>query len=59
VQPVGQSIGGPEFGDEARNVVSALPAARRALDAQHLELADQSADRQRVPAECGRPAGLF
>jgi hypothetical protein len=34
----------PNFLDEPRDVVAALPAACRTLDAQHVELADQSAD---------------
>jgi hypothetical protein len=29
----------------ARDVVATSPGARRALDAQHIELADQAADR--------------
>jgi hypothetical protein len=31
---------GAQFLEQPRDVVSALPAARRALDAQHLELTD-------------------
>jgi hypothetical protein len=44
IQPVCQTCGGPELLDEPRDVVAALPAACRTLDAQHVELADQSAD---------------
>jgi hypothetical protein len=37
-------MGGIELRDEARDVVATLPAARRAFDAQHIKLADQTAD---------------
>jgi len=39
-QPIGQPVAGPELLDQAREVVTALPAACRALDPQHVELAD-------------------
>lgn len=45
VQPIGQPIVRAEFRDEPRDVVAPVPAACRALTAQHEELADQSADR--------------
>jgi hypothetical protein len=45
MQPVGQPVGGPQLLEQARDVVAALPTACRALDPQHVELADQSADR--------------
>jgi hypothetical protein len=45
VLPIGQWVTGAELLKEARDVVTALSAARRAFDAQHEELADQSADR--------------
>jgi hypothetical protein len=44
-EPICQSVARPELLEEAHDVVATLPAARRAFDAQHVELADQSADR--------------
>jgi hypothetical protein len=40
IQPVCQSGAGAKLLEEAGDVVSALPAACRAFEAQHLELAD-------------------
>ena len=45
MQPIGQSVFRPKLVEQAHDVVAAVPPARRALDAQHDELADQSADR--------------
>jgi len=45
MQPIRQSVGRAEFGDEPRNLLATMPAAHRAFDAQHLELADQVAER--------------
>jgi hypothetical protein len=39
-QPIGQSVTGPELLEEARDVIATLPAACRAFDAEHVELAD-------------------
>jgi hypothetical protein len=44
-QPVRQPVARPELLEEARDVVAATPATRRTFDAQHVELADQVADR--------------
>jgi hypothetical protein len=40
IQPVCQTCGGPELLDEARDLVTILPAACRTLYAQHIQLAD-------------------
>jgi len=44
-QQVGEPVGGTELLDEARHAITASAAARWTLDAQHIELADQVADR--------------
>jgi hypothetical protein len=53
-QPIGQSVAGPKLLDQSCYVVAASPAARRASDAQHVELADQSADRS-ITGHGGQP----
>jgi hypothetical protein len=45
VQPIGQPVVGAEFGNEARNVIAALPSTRRALDAKDIKHSDQTAYR--------------
>jgi hypothetical protein len=41
----GASVTRPEFLEEACDVVATLPAACRTFDAQHVEPADETADR--------------
>jgi hypothetical protein len=45
VQPIRQAGTGPELLEEARDVIPPLPATCRTFDAQHVELADRTADR--------------
>jgi hypothetical protein len=45
MEKIGQSGVAAKLGDQSRDVVAALPAASRALDPQHIEAADQTADR--------------
>jgi len=44
-QPICQACAGPELLEEGCDVVAAMAPACRTFDAQHGELADQSADR--------------
>jgi hypothetical protein len=45
VQPVCQSVVGPELGDQACDVIALMPIASPTLDAKDIEHSDQTADR--------------
>ena len=45
VQPVGQSVVGPEISNQARDVITPMPIAPRALDAKDIKQSDQTAYR--------------
>jgi len=45
VQPVCQSVVGPEISNQAQERITPMPIAPRALDAKDIEHSDQTADR--------------